>query len=128
MSQSESAVGASRYGSRYPSPAENVRDCPVCGAGVPSTRARYCSVACKQLAFRRRHQPPVIGELAVVHQQLERQRQRVAQTIYECPRCEERYVGERRCSACQLYCKALGLGGQCEACDHIMLLAELLGA
>jgi hypothetical protein len=127
MSQSETAVGASRYGSRYPSSAENVRDCPVCGAGVPSTRAMYCSVACKQRAFRRRHQRPVIGELAVVHQQLERQRQRVAHTIYECPRCEERYVGERRCSACQLYCKALGLGGQCEECDHIMLLAELLG-
>jgi hypothetical protein len=25
-----------------------------------------------------------------------------------------------------LYCKALGLGGQCEECDHIMLLSELL--
>jgi hypothetical protein len=51
MSQSESAVGATRYGSRYPSSAENVRDCPVCGAGVPSTRARYCSVACNNLPF-----------------------------------------------------------------------------
>jgi hypothetical protein len=50
MSQSESAVGATRYGSRYPSSAENVRDCP-CGAGVPSTRARYCSVACNNLPF-----------------------------------------------------------------------------
>ena len=40
---------------------------------------------------------------------------------------EERYVGERRCSACQLYCKALGLGGHCQECDHILLLSELLG-
>ena len=127
MSQPERAANASRYGSRYPSSAENVRDCPVCGAGVPSTRAMYCSVACKQLAFRRRHQRPVIGEVAVVYQQLASQRQRVAHTIYECPRCEERYVGERRCSACQLYCKALGLGGHCEECDYILLLSELLG-
>ncbi len=40
---------------------------------------------------------------------------------------DERYLGERRCSSCQLYCRALGLGGQCEDCDHIMLLTELLG-
>jgi len=127
MSQLESAANTSRYGARYPSAAENGPVCAVCGAGLPSTRATYCSVACKQLAFRRRHQRPVSSEVAIVQQQLEHQRQRVAHTIYECPRCLERYVGERRCSECQLYCKALGLGGQCEECDHIMLLTELLG-
>ena len=127
MSQRESAANASRYGSRYPSSAETARACLVCGAGLPSTRATYCSVACKQLAFRRRHRRPVSSEVTIVHQQLERHRQRVAHTIYECPRCQERYVGERRCSECQLYCKALGLGGQCQECDHIMLLTELLG-
>src|SRR5205807_8219531 len=46
---------------------------------------------------------------------------------YQCPRCDERYLGERRCASCQLYCRALGQGGQCEDCDHIMLLTELLG-
>lgn len=127
MSQAESAADTSRYGSRYPSAAGDVGGCPVCGVGLPSTRATYCSLACKQLAFRRRHQRPVSNEVAVVHRQLESQRQRVAHTIYECPKCQERYVGERRCPECQLYCKALGLGGHCEDCDHIMLLSELLG-
>jgi hypothetical protein len=28
---------------------------------------------------------------------LRRQHQLVAQTVYQCPACEERYLGERRC-------------------------------
>jgi len=63
----------------------------------------------------------------VLRKQLQRERMLVAHTVYQCPRCDERYLGERRCASCQLYCRALGLGGQCEDCDHIMLLTELLG-
>jgi hypothetical protein len=37
---------------------------------------------------------------------------------------DERYLGERRCSSGQLYCRALGLGGQSEDCDHIILLVD----
>jgi len=119
-----------RYPSRYPStsPAVVSRACPVCGGTPRSSRSIYCEkAACKQRAYRLRHQPQDRLDPAVLRKQLEHQRQRVAHTIYECPRCQERYVGERRCSECQLYCKALGLGGQCEECDHIMLLTELLG-
>lgn len=129
MSQSESAENAWRYGSRYPStdPSGVARTCPVCGGTPPSSRSVYCKTACKQLAYRLRHQRLAGDDPVVLRKQLQHQRLLVAHTIYECPRCNERYLGERRCPSCQLYCRALGLGGQCEDCDHIMLLTELLG-
>jgi len=98
------------------------RACPVCGGTPPSSRSVYCKTACKQLAYRLRHQRLANVHPVVLRKQLQRQRLLVAHTVYECPSCEERYIGERRCSSCQLYCGALGLGGQCEDCDHIMLL------
>jgi hypothetical protein len=57
---------------------------------------------------------------------LRRQRLLAAHTIYECPSCDERFVGERRCPSCQLFCRALGVGGQCPECDHAILLTELI--
>ncbi|HSR26663.1 MAG TPA: hypothetical protein VLW53_24145 [Candidatus Eisenbacteria bacterium] len=46
--------------------------------------------------------------------------------MYECPSCQERYLGERRCSACSLFNRNLGLGGLCAGCDQPVVLAELL--
>jgi ssDNA-binding Zn-finger/Zn-ribbon topoisomerase 1 len=51
----------------------------------------------------------------------------VAQTVYACPKCDERFVGLRRCPDCHLFCQALGLGGTCPECDQVILLADLLG-
>jgi hypothetical protein len=50
----------------------------------------------------------------------------VAQTIYECPACEARYLGARRCPDCNLMCRKLGPGGCCVHCDELVLVAELL--
>jgi hypothetical protein len=50
-----------------------------------------------------------------------------AHTLYECGGCGERLLGERRCADCNLFCRALGLGGRCPECDQPLLLAELLG-
>jgi predicted RNA-binding Zn-ribbon protein involved in translation (DUF1610 family) len=58
---------------------------------------------------------------------LRRQGTLVAHTVYECPTCGERLVGERRCSTCNVFCRALGLGGACQECEQPLLLAELLG-
>jgi hypothetical protein len=129
MSQSGSAENAMRYGSRYPSTSHSVvaRACPVCGGTPPSSRSVYCKTACKQLAYRLRHQRPASVDTVILRTQLQRQRLLVAHTVYACPHCDERYLGERRCTSCQLYCRALGLGGQCEDCDHVILLTELLG-
>ena len=51
----------------------------------------------------------------------------MAQTIYECPNCGERLVGERRCPDCNLFSRAIGLGGQCPECDTPVLLVDLVG-
>ena len=81
----------------------------------------------KQLAYRLRHQRLASADPVVLRSQLQRQRLLVAHTVYGSARCDERYLGVRRCSSGQVYCRALGPGGQCEDCDHIMLLTELLG-
>ncbi len=120
---------AGRYGSRYGSlpsgPGE--RSCPVCQTLLAPGRARYCSAACKQQAYRLRHQAGTIVDGSALRRELQQRRALVAQTIYECPACEARYVGERRCSDCNRFCRAVGLGGLCPHCDEPLTLAELLG-
>lgn len=99
--------------------------CLVCGAALVSTRARYCSRAHQQRAFRLRHQTGV--DLQSLRLQLQRRRALVAHTVYECPNCAERFVGERRCPECNLFTRALNLGGLCPECDAPVLLVDLLG-
>ncbi len=113
----------SRYGNPAPRPLEH--PCPVCGRARPSRRARYCSEACQQRAYRLRHTRPV--DTAGLVTDLHGRRQLVAQTVYECPTCDARFLGERRCSECNRFCRALGLGGACPDCDRLILLDELLG-
>jgi hypothetical protein len=59
--------------------------------------------------------------------ELRRSRELVDQTVYMCSRCEERYLGERRCPTCNLMCRKVGLGGQCLGCDEILTISELVG-
>jgi hypothetical protein len=99
--------------------------CLVCGAALASTRARYCSRAHQQRAFRLRQHTAV--DLQRVRQQLQRRQALMAQLVYECPRCAERFVGVRRCPECNLFTRAVGLGGHCPECDMPILLADLLG-
>ena len=100
--------------------------CLVCGAALASQRARYCSRAHQQLAFRLRHQASRL-DLQQLRQELQRRRAVVAHTVYECSECSERFVGERRCSTCNLFTRAVGLGGHCPECDTPLLLVDLLG-
>lgn len=108
-------------------PAPRTRRCPVCAAPLASTRARYCSDACKQRAYRLRHGRPLAPDLTALAAELTRLGQRVAHTVYECPLCGERSLGERRCPDCHRFRRALGLGGACPDCDQPILVAELLG-
>ena len=65
--------------------------CPVCRrVFTPTGRQAYCSTACRKTAFRRRHhQPgPAVTIPAV--------RPRREFTVYECPGCGERQLGEQR--------------------------------
>jgi DNA-directed RNA polymerase subunit RPC12/RpoP len=64
--------------------------------------------------------------LTTLTDHLRRQGRLVAQTVYVCGECGERYLGERRCQNCGIFLQRLGLGGRCSECDHPVLVAELL--
>lgn len=100
--------------------------CLVCGKTLQSARARYCSRAHQQRAFRLRQQT-TLPDLQRLRRDLQRRRAVVAQIIYECQSCGERLVGERRCPECNLFTRAIGLGGHCPECDTPLLLVDLLG-
>jgi hypothetical protein len=120
-----------RYGSRYGSSdaagGRASRACPVCQATPTSPRARYCSDACKQRAYRLRRPDTTPVDLDALTTDLRSRQALVAHTIYECPTCEARFLGEQRCPDCHVFCRRLGLGGLCPHCDEPVTLAELLG-
>jgi hypothetical protein len=101
------------------------RACPVCATALTSSRARYCSRACQQRAFRLRH-AAVPPDTTALTADLRRRGTLAAHTIYECPDCETRLLGRQRCDDCHRFCRALGLGGRCPDCDTPILLVELL--
>ncbi len=89
--------------------------CPLCG-GVfePEGRQRFCSTGCRQTAWRRSRSAPVEPVVAR------------CDTVYMCPSCEARYLGEQRCDECNTWCRRLGPGGPCPRCDEPIALADLL--
>jgi hypothetical protein len=118
-----------RYGSRYGSEPPTARPkprCLVCTTSLPSRRARYCSVACKQRAYRLRQIDVMATDADLLAPELKRLGTRVAHTIYACPDCGERFLAEQRCPDCNRFCRKLGLGGSCPDCEQPVLLAELL--
>lgn len=116
-----------RDGSRYGSPTpQDAAGCLTCGGPLRSARAHYCSPGCRQRAYRLRHIDLPTGDRTGWARDLQHRQRLVAQTIYECPACSERYLGERRCPDCNRFCRALGLGGRCPDCDAPILLSDLL--
>ena len=94
--------------------------CVRCGgAFVASGRRRYCSDACKQAAWRDRQvsASPTPAAAAVTPGAI----------VYECPECEQRYLGVRRCDDCGLFCRRIGTGGSCPYCDEPVAHADLGG-
>jgi hypothetical protein len=47
-------------------------------------------------------------------------------TVYECPTCDTRSVGDQRCTECNTFMRRLGPGGTCPECDAVVLLTDLL--
>jgi hypothetical protein len=94
--------------------------CPVCTQPfTPVGRARVCSAACRQAVWRRRHAapPPPITPRATS-----------AQTVYECPACETRYLGQQRCPDCGVFCRRVGPGGPCPHCEEPVAFTDLVAA
>lgn len=92
--------------------------CPRCTRTfIPLGRQRYCSAACRQATWRRRHAPT----LPALPPRVPR-----AGTVYECPACGARFLGEQRCPDCHQFCRRVGPGGSCPHCDEPVALADLL--
>jgi hypothetical protein len=100
--------------------------CVLCPAPRRSGRGRFCSDACRQRAFRLRHTALPNLEEDLLRTALRRRATLVAHTVYECTACDARYLGEKRCSECNRFCRALGLGGACQDCEQPILLSDLL--
>ena len=79
--------------------------CPACRRPfTPIGRQAYCSTACRKTAFRRRRDV----------------------TVYECPDCGERLIGEQRCESCNTFARRVGIGGQCPHCDAPVAVQDLI--
>lgn len=95
--------------------------CRACGVTLaPSGRREFCSDACRQAAWRRRHaaplQPPGLPAKAP----------RRPVSVYVCPECEARYLGEQYCPDCNTFCQTAGVGGRCPCCDEPVAYDELV--
>ena len=101
--------------------------CPVCRADRPARRARCCSDACRQRAHRLRQVDLTVTDTAALVTELQRRAELLAHRLCACPACGEQDRGEPRCPDCTRFCRLLGLGGACPACDQPIRLAELLG-
>jgi hypothetical protein len=89
--------------------------CGQCGARFTAVgRRRWCSDACRQSAWRRRRAAPRPTQPAKID------------TVYECPQCQTRYLGEQRCDDCNTWCRRLGPGGPCPHCDDFVAVSDLV--
>ena len=97
--------------------------CAKCGDPFPRHgRARFCSQRCRQRAFRDRQAEPEVATLAATATAARTR----DLTVYECPQCEERHLGEQRCQSCGVFCRSLGYGLLCPCCGEVIVLNELL--
>jgi hypothetical protein len=98
---------------------ETTTTCPVCASTfTPVRRQQYCTNACRQIAYRRRHHAlqPV--------ETLTPARRRDS-TVYACDECEQRYLGQQWCPDCNRPCRRIGTGGNCPHCDEPVALTDL---
>jgi hypothetical protein len=100
--------------------------CLVCGVALSTPQQRYCTRACQQRAYRLRHQQPVRLGPQPLRAELRRQQNLLQHTVYECPACETRAVGDQRCADCNTFTRRIGLGGSCPECDAVILLTDLI--
>ena len=96
--------------------------CPACGQPfTPAGRRRWCSDACRQAAWRRRHPAPAPAAALTTTPPAARDA-----TIYQCPHCQERYLGQQRCDGCGTFCRRIGPGGPCPHCDEPVAIKDLI--
>ena len=96
--------------------------CPACGQPfTPAGRRRWCSAACRQAAWRRRRPPATTAPAVLPPPPAARQA-----TIYQCPNCDGRYLGQQRCDECGTFCRRVGPGGLCPCCGEPIAVSDLI--
>lgn len=97
--------------------------CPVCQTPfTPVGRQRYCTPACRQAAWRARHPQPAPQPADSITPGPPRR----ATTVYQCPVCDTRYLGQQWCSDCHHPCTRLGPGARCPHCDEPITINDIL--
>ena len=92
--------------------------CALCGTPFqPVGRQRFCTPAHRQAAWRRRHPSPLLPVPAHTPRPT---------TVYQCPECDSRYLGDQYCSDCRQFCRRVGAGGLCPACEEPVAISDLL--
>jgi hypothetical protein len=89
---------------------------------MPAGRRRWCSDACRQAAWRRRHPAPAQAA-ALLNSTPAASRDA---TIYQCPDCDQRYLGQQRCEDCGTFCRRVGPGAPCPHCDEPVAINDLI--
>ena len=97
--------------------------CPACGQPfTPAGRRRWCSDACRQAGWRRRHPAPPAQTATLPPPP----RPARASTVYQCAGCDQRYLGEQWCHDCNRPCRRAGPGGSCPHCGEPVALSDLI--
>ena len=101
----------------------DIAACPACGQPFPRAgRRRWCSDACRQAGWRRRHQPPP----SAAHAPVPAPGNARDHTIYQCGECDQRYPGEQWCHDCSRPCRRIGPGGPCPHCGEPIAISDLI--
>lgn len=96
--------------------------CPVCGIRfTPIRRQAYCTPACRQAAWRARH--PATAPAVTLPPRTPRR----DYTVYTCPDCDTRRLGQQWCPDCNRPALRVDLGGLCPHCDEPVAISDLTG-
>jgi hypothetical protein len=103
---------------------ETTSACPVCASPfTPIRRQRYCTPACRQAAWRARHPDPATTPVTAVAARTPRR----DITVYQCPECDVRQLGQQWCHDCHRPCARVDIGGLCPHCDQPITISDILG-
>lgn len=94
--------------------------CPLCQTMFTRIRRQlYCTQTCRKTAWRRRNTHTTTpAPIPAARPQRET-------TVYACPDCDTRYLGEQHCPDCNTFCTRIGPGGPCPSCDEPVAIQDL---
>jgi hypothetical protein len=120
------AIEVAEHADDHPTPPQRnddatTRPCPTCGTPfTPTGRQRHCTPACRQAAWRARHQDPAPQPAIAVPPRIPRR----DITVYQCPDCDTRHLGQQWRPDCNRPCVRVDFGGLCPHCDEPITIRD----